>query len=378
MKRMQKKRIINDLDRKMVFLVGPRQAGKTWLAKDVLSEYEAGVYLNYDQVVDRKIIHNQAWLPSTQLLVLDELHKMPDWKNYLKGLYDTKSEHTKILVTGSARLDIFNQVGDSLAGRYFQHRLMPLCPGELYKLGEKPNINKLMQRGGFPEPFLASKNVDAERWRMQYISSLINVDVLDFDGIQNLAAIKLILELLRRRVGLPISYQSISEDVDISPNTVKKYIKVLEALYIVFRVTPFSKNIARSILKEPKIYFFDTGLVVGDKGVIFENIVALSLLTHIYTQIDYQAKNYSLHYLRTKEGKEIDFALTCDEMLEQIIEVKYADGKPSSSLIAFHEKYQIPAIQLVKELVREQVISGVEIREATNYLKELFVVEDDR
>ena len=123
MQRIQKTAILKDLDKKIVLLVGPRQAGKTWLAKDIAQDFSRSVYLNYDQVLDRKIIQDQSWLESTEILVLDELHKMPNWKNYLKGLYDTKPQSMRLLVTGSARLDIFDQLGDSLAGRYFRHRL---------------------------------------------------------------------------------------------------------------------------------------------------------------------------------------------------------------------------------------------------------------
>ena len=173
---------------------------------------------------------------------------MPNWKNYLKGIFDTRTSGLKILVTGSSRLDIFHQVGDSLAGRYFRHRLLPLSPAELFKNGEFTalNVEKLMSRGGFPEPFLANDPVDSDRWRLQYIDGLIRTDVLDFERIHDFRAIQLVLELLRRRVGSPVSYVSIAEDVQISPNTVKKYIDVFEALYIVFKVVPFSKNIARS------------------------------------------------------------------------------------------------------------------------------------
>jgi len=131
MERYQKRAILRDLNKKMVFLAGPRQAGKTTLAKNIAQEFkDSFVYLNYDRLEDRKIIVKEAWLPSTELIILDEIHKMPKWKNYLKGVYDTKSSHQKILVTGSARLEIFNKVGDSLAGRYFLHRLMPLSPAE--------------------------------------------------------------------------------------------------------------------------------------------------------------------------------------------------------------------------------------------------------
>src|ERR1700733_13222690 len=359
MERCQKQAILHDLKKKMVLLAGPRQAGKTTLAKSIALEFPSSIYLTYDRSEDRKIISNEAWLPSVELIILDEIHKMAEWKNYLKGVYDTKLPHQKILVTGSARLEIFNAVGDSLAGRYFLHRLMPLSPAECDKVNVSYTLDHFLERGGFPEPFLAQDLIDANRWRLQYIDSLLRIDVLDFDNIHNLNAIRLVFELLRERVGSPISYTSIAEDVAISPNTVKKYIQILEALYIVFRITPFSHNIARSLLKEPKIYFFDVGLVKGDNGIKFENFVATCLLKHVLAKIDYQAENYALHYLHTKERQEVDFALTLDHHIEKMIEVKHANHSISTGLRYFFEKYKIPALQVVKELKQERVENGI-------------------
>ena len=373
MKRHQKKAILRDLDKKMVLITGPRQAGKTTLSKEIGKDFQKTTYLNYDSTEDRKMIQQESWLPSTELLIFDEVHKMSNWKNYLKGVYDTKPNHQKILVTGSARLEIFNEVGDSLAGRYFLHRLMPLSPAELGKIGEDPDIDRFMERGSFPEPYLAEDPLDAKRWRQQYVDSLLRIDVLDFENIQNLKAIRLVFELLRERVGSPISYTSIAEDVLISSNTVKKYIQILESLYIIFRVPPFSKNIARSLLKEPKIYFFDTGLVKGDLGVKFENLVAVCLKKHVYAKIDYLAEDYSLRYLRTKERHEVDFALVCDDIIRKIIEVKHANHNLGKGIVYFHEKYQLPSVQVVKTLKREKREKGIEILDGLHFLKGLYL-----
>lgn len=200
------------------------------------------VYLNYDSIEDRKIINDEMWLERTKLLILDELHKMPGWKNYLKGVFDTKPEHMTILVTCSARLEAFRQSGDSLAGRYFRHRLLPFSPSEVHRVESVIDLERFLTRGGFPEPFLAQDDIEADRWRMQYIDGLIRTDILDFEKIYNFKAIQLVLDLLRSRVGSPISYTSIAEDVGISPNTVKKYIQILKSLYIVFRLPPFNKR----------------------------------------------------------------------------------------------------------------------------------------
>lgn len=371
MDREQKNAIIRDLEKKMVLLSGPRQAGKTTLSKSIAQEYENSLYLTYDHLEDRKRIAEEAWLPSTELLILDEIHKMPQWKNYLKGVYDTKPAHQKILVIGSARLEIFHHVGDSLAGRFFLHRLMPLSPAECEHVKAPYSLDLFLQRGGFPEPFLAKTKVDADRWRLQYIDSLLRTDVLDFDQIENLNAIRLLFELLRERVGSPVSYSSLARDISISPNTVKKYIQILEALYIVFRITPFSHNIARSILKEPKIYFFDTGLIKGDEGAKFENFVATCLFKHALANVDYQANELSLHYLQTKERKEVDFAIVKEKKIEQMIEVKLANHHVSEGLIYFQTKYDIPAVQVVKELRKPRMSGKIAIVDAHSFLKNL-------
>ena len=373
MKRSQKDIIIRDLNKKILLLVGPRQSGKTWLAKDIARDFPNSLYLNYDQLSDRKIIENQSWLDTTDLLILDELHKMPDWKNYLKGVFDTKLAHLKILVTGSARLDVYDRIGDSLAGRYFRHRLLPFSLAEISQGVENTNIDKIITRGGFPEPYLAEDDIEANRWRMQYINSLLSTDVFEIDVIQNLKGMRLIFDLLRARIGSPISYQSIAEDAAISPVTVKKYIQVLEALFIVFTVTPYSKNIARSLLKEPKIYFFDNGLVAGNDGAKFENLVALSLLKSVYGKVDALGEAYALHYLRTKEGEEVDFAIVKDDAVEMMIEAKLSDKDVSKTLSKFSEKYNYPGVQLVKSLRNEYKHGNISVLSAEKFLKGLFL-----
>lgn len=371
--RAQKDIILQDLEKKIVLLVGPRQSGKTWLAKDITKSFSNSVYLNYDQVRDKKIIHEQAWLDTTDFLVLDELHKMPDWKNYLKGVFDTKPQTMRILVTGSARLDIYDKLGDSLAGRYYRHRLLPLSLSELRQCSEHVSIDRLMERGGFPEPYFSEDRIDAERWRAQYINSLLSTDVFEIDTIYNLKGMRLVFDLLRNRVGSPISYQSLAEDAGVSPATIKKYIQILEAIFIIFTVTPYSRNIARSLLKEPKIYFFDTALVQGDEGAKFENLVALSLLKNLYARVDSKAEECSLHYLRTKDGKEVDFAVINKTNVEVIIEVKLSDQTITKALRMFKEKYQYSSIQLVKSLAQEYQDEEIQVLKAEKFLSNLFL-----
>jgi len=370
MERRQQPLIVKDLTHKMVFLTGPRQVGKTSLALSIAENVERSTYLNYDNFAHRDIIRQGRWLPDTELLILDELHKMPQWKTYLKGIYDTKPAQLQMLVTGSARLETFRQSGDSLAGRFFRHRLNPLSLAEIPNATEK-TLMQLMQRGGFPEPFLAPSDDDANRWRLQYIDGLIRTDILDFEKVHDFKAIQLTLDLLRQRVGSPLSYTSLARDVGCAPNTIKRYIEIFESLYIIFRVTPHHRNIARSVQKEAKIYFYDNGMVMGDEGIRFENLVAVSLLKHLNAIEDYQGKRTGLRTLRTKEKKEVDFVLVVDEHPVQMIEVKLRDDTPSPTLQYFHKKYCIPALQLVRHAVLERVENNIEIRQAYGFLHRL-------
>ncbi len=341
--------------------------GKTWISLEIAKGIKNHIYLNYDEIEDRKIIESKSWLPDVELIIFDELHKMPKWKNYIKGVYDTKELGTKIIVTGSARLDTFRKAGDALSGRFFAHRLYPLTVSELENPSEN-DFNRLLVRGGFPEPFLAESIDEANRWRRQYIDGLIRSDILDFEKIHDFRAIQLVFKLLQKKVGSPVSYQSIAEDVNISSTTVKKYIEIFEALFIIFRVTPFSKNIARSILKEPKIYFFDTGLVIGDEGAVFENQMALELLKNQHAICDYKGIDAELYYLRSKDKKELDFCLVQNNEIELAIEIKLSENKISSDLKYFTDRYPFKGIQLVKNLRNEYKSGNIEVRKAFDWL----------
>ena len=135
MERYLSELIAQDLKRKLVFVTGPRQVGKTTLSQELGQRRLPSQYLNYDIVGDRATIHRQSWMPDAKLLVLDELHKMAGWKPWLKGVIDGRPAGQQILVTGSARMDTFRQAGESLAGRYLSWRLHPLSVKELCDAG---------------------------------------------------------------------------------------------------------------------------------------------------------------------------------------------------------------------------------------------------
>lgn len=205
-----------------------------------------------------------------------------------------------------------------------------------------------------PEPFLADNSVQAQRWRSQYFTDLVREDVLEFSRIHEIRAMRLLVELLRERTGSPLSIASLARDLQLAPNTVTKYLEILEALYVIFLVRPFHRNVARAILKEPKAYFFDTGFVRGDAGAQWENACAAMLLKHVHFEQDVLGKRITLHYLRTKEGAEVDFLLCENGEPVRLIECKHADHHSASALVRFARLFpHAETIQLVRELRRK-------------------------
>jgi hypothetical protein len=340
-----------------------------------MANFQRAQYLNWDVPNDRRILSAQSFSPRADLLVLDEIHKMPKWKEYLKGVFDGRSENQAILVTGSARMETFRQAGESLAGRYFHFRLHPFSVKEWVTLtGSKPDeaLDRIIERGGFPEPVLAEDPVQAERWRQQYFTDLIREDVLEFSRIHEVRSMRILVELLRERVGSPLSIASLARDLQIAPNTVAKYLDILEALFVIFLVRPFHRNVARAILKEPKVYFFDTGYVRGDAGVKWENACAAMLFKHCQFEQDVNGSSTSLHYLRTKEGAEVDFVLCDDGAPIRLIECKLSGDRPTAALFKFAENFPAAeAILLVRELRQEEYRRPVAILRGADWLASL-------
>lgn len=371
MRRTLEKYIKTDLPEKIVMLTGPRQTGKTTLSKMLSDSYD---YFNYDNPEHRLGVHEKSWDRSKPLIIFDELHKMTQWKSWLKGVYDTEKRPPSLLVTGSAKLDTYKKMGDSLAGRFFQYRLHPLDLKEIRAVLQPESLDAtlatLMAVGGFPEPYLKGNKRFYNRWKRSHLDIILRQDLLDLESVRQISSIETLIQLLRKRVGSPVSYKSLAEDLLCSDKTVKRWLTVLENMYVIFRVTPYHKNIARSIIKAPKIYFYDTGQVIGDNGIKLENLTACALLKEAHYREDCYGETTTLHYARIKDGKEIDFLIVKDDRPYMLAEVKLADDRPSKHFSHFGSYFpSIKKVQIVKTLKREKTFpDGVEVRSAAKWM----------
>ncbi len=363
--------LTEDLGHKILLLTGPRQVGKTTLSKMLHSDYQ---YINYDLAEHRLLFKEKSWDRQKALVIFGELHKMEHWKPGLKGIYDVEGLPPALLVTGSAKLAVFRKVGDSLAGRHFQFRLHPLDLKEALAfsgLDRDESFTRLMSLGGFPEPFLKGTRRFYNRWKHSHVDLILKQDLLTLSAVRDIQSIETLIELLRARVGSPVSGNSLARDLQKSPNTIQHWLKLLEDLYVIFKVTPFHKNIARALLKEPKYYLHDNGMVQGDHGIKLENLVACALLKEIHRAQDVDGEDFALHYIRNKDGQEIDFLVTREKQPHQLIEVKWKDDSLSPNFKKFLVKEPLGRVQVVGDLAQNKSFPGGErIESAKDFLAE--------
>ena len=323
MKRYLYDQILSDLNKKMVFVGGPRQVGKTTLARQILESLD-GAYLNWDIPTHRERILKQN-LPDKPLWCFDELHKFDRWRDFLKGLFDEYAGKKKILVTGSAHLDFYRYSGDSLQGRYHYLRLSPLSWQEAIEAGHN-DFDQLLQLGGFPEPFLSDSAVEARRWRLEYRKRLIEEEVRSLERVNALGSMELLASRLPDLVGSPLSLNSLREDLQVSHKSVALWADILERLFHIFRIAPFGAPKIRAVKKEKKHYHYDWSLV-QEPGARFENFVACHLLKWVQYQEDVFGNAMTLQYLRDRDQREVDFVITKDQQPLQLIECKLSAPK---------------------------------------------------
>lgn len=347
-------------NKQMLFLVGPRQVGKTTLAKQQQKRYEESLYLNWDVVKDRaKILSGQEFIEGffplsvlreeKPLVIFDEIHKYRDWKNYLKGFYDKYADFFHILVTGSARLDIFQSGGDSLMGRYFQYRIHPFTVSELIGRESSKNdlffpselneeaYNALHKFGGFPDPFIKKSEEFSRKWSSLRSKQLLYEDIKSISQVHEISQLEVLAFLLQEQTGQLINRTSLSKKVQVTVQTISRWIETLERFYFCFIVRPWHKNITRSLIKEPKLYLWDWSQI-EDPGSRFENFVGSHLLKAVHYWNDAGYGEFGLYFLRDKDKRQVDFLVTKDRKPWMIAEIKKSDTKIAKSLYHFYEQ----------------------------------------
>lgn len=359
MKRALSASILNDLEKKVVILSGPRQCGKTYLGKNLISNQIE--YLNFDVPSSRRIIIKGDWAVNRDLLIFDEVHKMKKWKNWLKGVIDANDSNQKILVTGSAKLNTYKKVGDSLAGRYFSYRLYPFDLKEILSYQDKKEsaesiLDRLLMVSGFPEPYLEGTVGHYNRWQQTHLDAILKQDILETESVRNIKQLETLALLLTERVGSTLSYNSLREDLSTDDKSIRRWVDILENSYVIFRIYPFyHKSIAGSLKKAPKLYFYDYCRVDKYSNRL-ENLVASSLLKEIHFRMDTRGEVYDLNYLRNKQGKEIDFLITKNKKPYMMIEVKESDSETSKIFEVFEKALpNLKKVQLVKNLKEERL-----------------------
>lgn len=339
--RYLKKDISEVLLKKMVFIGGPRQVGKTTLCLDYLNpaSVKNPNYMNWDSAADQKIILNDQIPLDGPVLVLDEIHKYKKWRNYLKGVYDKNFEDLKIIVTGSARLEHFRKGGDSLLGRYRYFRLHPFSINEIK--ATKNDILNLLKFGGFPEPFIEQREKNHKLWMKERNYRIVRDDIRDLTTIKETSLISLLIELLPDRVGSPLSLKSLSEDLQVSQPSVDRWISALENLYYCYRISPFGSAKIRAVKKLQKLYLWDWS-AIKNPGPQFENFVAGHLLKFCQYIEDTEGDNMELRYLRDTEGHEVDFIVLKNKKPLFAVECKTGEKSLSKSVSYFKSRTDIP------------------------------------
>lgn len=361
--------IEQDLARKMVFVGGPRQVGKTTLAKHLLAPFEHG-YLNWDIASQREAILKHE-LPNTPMWVFDEIHKYKKWRNYLKGIYDEFIGQRKILVTGSACLDYYRRGGDSLQGRYHYLRLLPLSVAEL-EIVTQEDFMSLYRLGGFPEQFLLGSEIESKRWGREYRQRLIQEDLFSVEQVRDLGTLELLMIRLPDLVGSPLSINAVREDLQVSHKAVESWLNIFERLYAIFRLPSFGSPLIRAVKKEQKHYHYDWTLV--DKpGPRFENMVAVHLLKWVWHQEDTLGRDIHLRYFRDIDKREVDFVIVEKNVPIIAIECKWGDDSISPALKYFKKRFSsCEAFQLTMEGKKEFVSAeGIRVCSALKYLSGL-------
>ena len=367
----------------VVAITGPRQSGKTTLSKKVGKGFQ---YYNLEDIPTKsRILEDPAGFIN-QIegpVIIDEIQKIPELLSQIQVSVDESKKIGQFIITGSESLLLSEKISQSLAGRVVNNTLLPLSYEELKdQKQEEKNINKQIIKGFYPRIY--ETNMDSLTFYQGYLSTYVEKDVRQIQNIGNLSIFEKFLQILAGRVGQLLNLTSIGNDLGISHGTVEKWISILEASYIVYRLQPHFVNIGKRLVKSPKVYFYDTGLLCYLLGIhqekdlknyfnygsIFENFVISETYKHIYNN----KLSSKLYFFRDSNGLEIDMIV--DGGIKQLgIEIKSAQTI-SSDFLKSIEVYR-PNLNvefkggIVYTGVSENNIRDIEIYNINN-LKRLF------
>ena len=370
MERYLKPTIQDFLSKKMVFIGGPRQVGKTTLCLSFLKnpDVKNPAYLNWDDLESKSNLR-KGILPNNPLVIIDEIHKYKLWRQLIKGFYDKNKGHQNYLVTGSARLDHYRRGGDSLLGRYRYLRLHPFSVNEL-KIKNDKDLKSLIELGGFPEPFLSGSMKEKKLWSRERLYRVINDDVADLENLKEHTRIELLAETLESRVGSLLSLKSFEEDLSVSQKTVASWVDILDRVYFSFRISPFGPPKIRAVKKASKLYLWDWSDVV-DEGARFENLVACQLLKYCHYMEDTNGDKMELRYLRDIDGKEIDFVVLKNKNPIFAVECKTGEKQISKSIRYFQPRTNIKMYYQVHLGKADYLSEGVRVLPFIKFCQEL-------
>lgn len=297
----------------VIVVTGPRQSGKTTLCKNQFSDYH---YINLENPSTREqlLIAPKAFLEQyANGLIIDEAQHLPELFSYIQVIVD-ENKYAKYILTGSSNFSLMQGITQSLAGRAAILTLLPLSLGELENRRQKENTDTMLLNGGYPAVW--AKNIPVQDVSRNYYNTYIERDVRQLLNVKDMTRFQIFIKMCAGRVGTEFNASALSNEIGVSVPTIQEWVSVLEASYILFRLPPFYRNIGKRLVKSPKLYLYDTGLVcfllgIENKeqlanhplrGAIFENMVVLEFLKNRYNQ----GKLPNLYFYRDKSQNEVD------------------------------------------------------------------------
>lgn len=301
----------------IVILTGPRQSGKTTLAKKLFPNYEYVSLENPDQLLRAQDDPKSFLRNGQRPMILDEVQKYPILLSYLQGIVDERKQAGQFILTGSAQFQLLEGISQSLAGRTALFSLLPLSIEELLSAGKTFNPadwQPTLLKGFYPRIYEMEQ--DALIFYRSYLQTFVERDVRQIAQINSLPDFQRFLRLLAGRVGQLSNFSSLAGELGLSQPTIKSWVHILEASYVVFRLSPYYENFGKRIVKSSKIYFYDTGLLsyllgieTEDqldrdplRGSLFENFVVADLIKYRWNR----GKDHHLFFFRDNHGLEVD------------------------------------------------------------------------